>query len=119
MGLLLIRSASARIATDSRLVRPGVWHGFSAGVAAILGNPKAVLFYMGVLPGFFDLRTVSTPDVAAIIAASVAIPLVGNLLLAGFVGRVRTRITAPRTVRRINLVSGALLVLVGLLIALS
>jgi threonine/homoserine/homoserine lactone efflux protein len=26
---------------------------FSVGVAAVIGNPKAILFYMGALPGFF------------------------------------------------------------------
>ena len=33
----------------------------AAGVAAVLGNPKAILFYMGVLPGFFDLSKVKVP----------------------------------------------------------
>ena len=28
-----------------------MWAGFVAGLALILGNPKAILFYMGVLPG--------------------------------------------------------------------
>jgi threonine/homoserine/homoserine lactone efflux protein len=52
MGGLLIHNASRKITKDSRLTQPGVWAGFVAGLVAILGNPKAVLFYMGVLPGF-------------------------------------------------------------------
>jgi threonine/homoserine/homoserine lactone efflux protein len=31
-----------------------MWAGFISGVLIILGSPKAILFYMGVLPGFFD-----------------------------------------------------------------
>ncbi|WP_299672568.1 LysE family translocator [uncultured Roseobacter sp.] len=116
MGLLLIRHADQKISTDSRLTRPGVWPGFLAGLVAILGNPKAVLFYIGVLPGFFDLRAVTAPDVGAIITASVAIPLIGNLLLAACVGHVRAPITAPRTLARINVISGVLLILVGVVI---
>lgn len=116
MGLLLIRHADQKISTDSRLTRPGVWPGFLAGLVAILGNPKAVLFYIGVLPGFFDLRAVTAPDVGAIITASVAIPLIGNLLLAACVGHVRALITAPRTLARINVISGVLLMLVGVVI---
>ncbi|MGZ2255655.1 LysE family translocator [Roseobacter sp. A03A-229] len=116
MGLLLIRHADQKISTDSRLTRPGVWPGFLAGLVAILGNPKAVLFYIGVLPGFFDLRAVTAPDVGAIITASVAIPLIGNLLLAACVGHVRALITAPRTLARINVISGVLLILVGVVI---
>ncbi|MCV3269965.1 LysE family translocator [Roseobacter sinensis] len=119
MGVLLIAHADQKISTDSRLTRPGIWPGFLAGVVAILGNPKAVLFYIGVLPGFFDLRSVTAGDVAAIIAASVAIPLVGNLVLAACVGHVRALITAPRTLARINVVSGGLLILVGVVIPLT
>lgn len=116
MGLLLIRHADQKISTDSRLTRPGLWPGFLAGLVAILGNPKAVLFYMGVLPGFFDLRSVTAGDVSAIIAVSVAIPLIGNLLLAACVGHVRALITAPRTLARINVISGTLLILVGVVL---
>jgi threonine/homoserine/homoserine lactone efflux protein len=116
MGVLLIRHASQKISTDSRLTRPGLWAGFAAGLVAILGNPKAVLFYMGVLPGFFDLRQVTVIDVALIVGVSVAIPLIGNLMLAASVGRIRGLITRPGTLRRINIVSGVLLILVGVLI---
>ena len=27
--------------------------GLLAGILVILGNPKAILFYIGILPGFF------------------------------------------------------------------
>lgn len=116
MGALLIRNASAKIDRDSNLTRPGAWAGFGAGLLAILGNPKAVLFYIGVLPGFFDLRVITWLDVAAIVAVSVLIPLIGNLAIASFVGRVRGLLTNPTTLRRINIVAGLLLILVGLLI---
>lgn len=116
MGVALIRQAGDKITTDSRLTRPGMWSGFIAGIVAILGNPKAVLFYIGVLPGFFDLRSVTAPDIAAILAVSVLIPMIGNLSIALLVGHVRGFLTAPRTLRRINLISGAMLVFVGLII---
>lgn len=116
MGVLLILQARQRIEPNARLTRPGVWPGFLAGLVAILGNPKAILFYMGVLPGFFDLRHTTTPDVAAIVAVSVLIPLTGNLVIALVVGHLRARITRPAVVSRINYVSGAALILVGLAI---
>jgi len=116
MGMMLIRHARHRISTDSRLTRPGVWPGFLAGLIAILGNPKAVLFYIGVLPGFFDLRGVTGIDITLIIAASVIVPLIGNLILAACVGHLRGFVTRPDTLRRINIISGLLLILVGVLI---
>lgn len=119
MGGLLIHHAGRGITSDSRLTRPGMWAGFLTGVAVVIGNPKLILFYMGVLPGFFDLTRVTVPDIAAIIALSVAIPLAGNLLLALSVDRVRALITSPAALRRMNLGAGGLMVLVGVGIAVS
>lgn len=116
MGVLLIQHANQKISADSRLTRPGVWAGFMAGMITILGNPKAVLFYMGVLPGFFNLRAVTPLDVALIISTLAVIPLIGNLILAACVGQIRGFITRPETLRRINIVSGILLILVGVVI---
>ncbi|TCM87036.1 threonine/homoserine/homoserine lactone efflux protein [Rhodovulum steppense] len=116
MGVLLIRHAGAAISTDSRLTRPGLWPGFLAGLLAILGNPKAILFYMGVLPGFFDLSRVGAPDIAAIVAISMAVPFAGNLVFALFVDRARRTLTSPTALRRTNRIAGGLLILVGLVI---
>ncbi|MGB3148589.1 MAG: LysE family translocator [Paracoccaceae bacterium] len=119
MGVMLIRQASHSImaSTDSRLTRPGLWPAFSAGVAAVLGNPKAILFYMGVLPGFFDLTRVTGPDILAIVTLSALIPFSGNILSAFAVGQARRLLSSPEALRRINIFAGVLLVLVGLLLA--
>jgi len=116
MGVLLIRNADHAISADSRLTRPGRWAGFMAGLAAILGNPKAVLFYMGVLPGFFDLSRITPWDIAAVVFISFSVPLLCNLALALFVDRIRGFIASPRSLRRTNLISGGLLIVVGLII---
>ena len=61
--------------SDSRLTRPGMWAGFLAGFAVILGNPKAILFYMGMLPDFFDLTVLTWKDIVAICFVSFFVPL--------------------------------------------
>ena len=119
MGWLLIRHAGQPISTDSRLTRPGRWAGFMAGLAAILGNPKAILFYMGVLPGFFDLRHVTAPDIVVIAVVSMSVPLIGNLIIAALVGRARGLLKSPGTLRRINMSAGALLIAVGVVIGVA
>ncbi len=119
MGWLLIRHAGQPISTDSRLTRPGRWAGFMAGLAAILGNPKAILFYMGVLPGFFDLRHVTAPDIVVIAVVSMSVPLIGNLIIAALVGRARGLLKSPGTLRRINISAGALLIAVGVVIGVA
>ena len=116
MGILLIRKPAATLSADSRLTRPGMWAGFSVGVAAVIGNPKAILFYMGALPGFFSLDGLTLADIAAILAISALIPMLGNLGLALFLDRARRLLSSPESVRRLNLVSGLLLIGVGLVI---
>ncbi|SFL33337.1 Threonine/homoserine/homoserine lactone efflux protein [Loktanella salsilacus] len=118
MGYLIIRNADRSIGSDSRLTRPGMWAGFMAGVAVILGNPKAILFYMGVLPGFFDLTKLIRPDIAAICFLSLIVPLIGNLILAYFFGRARALLRSPAAVRRTNQIAGGLLIAVGCIIPL-
>lgn len=116
MGVMLIRKPAATMKADSRLTRPGLWAGFSVGVAAVIGNPKAILFYMGALPGFFALERLTVPDIVAIIALSAAIPMLGNLGLALFLDRARQLLSSPQAMRRMNVGSGVLLICVGLVI---
>jgi threonine/homoserine/homoserine lactone efflux protein len=116
MGYMVIRNADKSIASDSRLTRPGVIAGFVAGLAVIIGNPKAILFYMGMLPGFFDLSQLNVADIVAIGALSAIVPLIGNLIMGAFIGKVRALLTSPRALKRMNLTAGWLLVAVGVLI---
>jgi len=116
MGAMVIRHAGDGISEDRALTRPGMMAGFVAGLVVILSNPKAILFYMGVLPGFFDLTRITTPDLIVIASLSFAVPLAGNLVFAVFVDRMRRFVTTPRALRRINLTAGCLLIAVGLVI---
>lgn len=119
MGILLLRHANQPVERDSRLTRRGRWAGFTAGLLAITGNPKAALFYVGVLPGFFDVARISAADVVLIVAMSTAIPFVLNLAMGGVVGAARARLATPTGLRRMNLVSGGLLIAVGCVIAVG
>jgi threonine/homoserine/homoserine lactone efflux protein len=117
MGVLLITKSGALMSADSKLTRPGRLAGFATGVAAVIGNPKAILFYMTVLPGFFgDLSHLTAADTAAILAISVAVPLVGNLALALFLDRARALLASPERVQMLNRISGGLLILVAAVI---
>jgi len=119
LGLAVLRHADAPVERDSRLTRPGVWAGFVAGLVVILANPKAILFYMGFLPGFFDLSSLTALDVAAIVGVSFTVPMAGNLALALLVGHVRARLTSPAVVRKLNIGAGLLLIAVGVVIVLA
>jgi threonine/homoserine/homoserine lactone efflux protein len=119
MGLQLVRKPVAALsANENKLTRPGKWVGFVAGLLVIFSNPKAVLFYMGVLPSFFDFRIITGWDIVAICLISLMVPLSGNLTLATMVDRMRVFLASPEAMRKLNLVSGIALIGVGLLIAI-
>ncbi|MCH2093618.1 MAG: LysE family translocator [Rhodobacteraceae bacterium] len=116
MGGLVLRTAGKIISEDSRLTRPGMWAGFLAGLVVIIGNPKAILFYMGMLPGFFDLSALHLSDMIAIALVSAVVPLIGNLMLALSIDRAKRFLTTPRAIKRTNIISGCLLIGVGIVI---
>ena len=116
MGIAILRHANKPIGEGGHLTKPGIWAGFAAGIAVILSNSKAIPFYGGVLPGFFDLSGITLPDILAIAFLSMLVPLVGNLLFALFVDRARRLLTSPEALRRTNITAGCLLIVVGLII---
>ena len=119
LGFGLISNSDRAVISDNRLTRPGQLAGFIAGVAIILSNPKAILFYIGVLPGFFDLSRVTLLDIVAICTISAVLPFLGNLTLSIMVDRVRHLLSSPATLRKVNIISGILLILVGVIIPLT
>ena len=119
LGFSLISNPDRAVNSDNRLTRPGQLAGFIAGVAIILSNPKAILFYIGVLPGFFDLSRVTLLDIVAICTISAVLPFLGNLTLSIMVDRVRHLLSSPATLRKVNIISGILLILVGVIIPLT
>ena len=120
LGALLIAKSGTLMSADSKLTRPGRLAGLMTGVAAVVGNPKAILFYMTVLPAFFgDLSRLTAVDIACILAVSVAVPLVGNLGLALFLDRARVLLSNPARVQMLNRISGSLLILVACAIPLA
>ncbi len=119
MGGMLVRYPNKSMSADSRLTAPGMWAGFVAGVLVIMSNPKAILFYMGVLPSFFDFRTITTVDIGLICVASMLVPLLGNLCLALMLDRVRLLLRSGTAIRRINIGAGIALICVGFIIALT
>ena len=116
MGVMLLRAPGGAIAADSRLTKPGLIAGFTVGLAAVIGNPKAILFYMGALPGFFTLGSLNAWDILAIISISAFVPMLGNLGLALFLDRARALLQSPAALRRLNIAAGVMLIAVALLI---
>ena len=93
--------------------------GLIAGILVILGNPKAILFYIGILPGFFNVGGLQPIDVAVIGGLSALVPFLGNLVLALMFDHVSKMLNSPILQQRINRITGVVLICVGGLIFIS
>ena len=120
MGVHLLRLKIETINIPNQLTRPGMLAGLLAGILVILGNPKAVLFYIGILPGFFFTVAALQPiDIAVIGGLSALVPFLGNLALALMFDHVSTMFNSPVLRQRINRITGVVLICVGGLIFIS
>ena len=118
MGLQIINLRNKTVSEDHRLTKSGFIAGFYAGFIAVTANPKASLFYMTLLPGFFNFELIGIIDVCLISLLSFSIPMIGNILMILFVAKVRSLLSSPYAVRITNLISGILLVFVGISISI-
>jgi threonine/homoserine/homoserine lactone efflux protein len=82
------------------------WRAFVASLMLTLANPKAILFFLALLPTVIDLASMNAVRFAEI---SAAIAIVLPLVLGTYVflaARARDLFTTPRAVRRLNRSSG-------------
>ena len=119
MGLQIILTTQKKLSPNEKLTKSGFLEGFSAGFIAVTANPKAALFYLTLLPGFFDFTKIGPLDLAVISVVSFSVPMIGNVLMILFLSRVRNFISSPNSIRVTNVVSGILLIIVGLIIVLT
>lgn len=82
------------------------WRAFLASLMLTLGNPKAILFFLALLPTVVDLASLNAVRVIEI-SAAIAIILPAVLFSYVFLAaRARRLFTTPRAVRRLNRSSG-------------
>ena len=120
LGINLINNKNSTISSKNlKLSKSSELAGFTAGLLVIIGNPKAALFYLGILPGFFNLSKLTITDCIAIALVSSLIPFLGNLALAVMVEKSREILSSAAAMRKLNILSGCLLIFVGLLILIE
>jgi threonine/homoserine/homoserine lactone efflux protein len=82
------------------------WRAFVASLMLTLANPKAILFFLALLPTVIDLTTM---NVLTFVEVSLAITIVQPIVLFSYVflaARARAMFTTPAAVRRLNRSSG-------------
>ena len=82
------------------------WRAFVASLMLTLGNPKAILFFLALLPTVVDLASLNA---VRVIEISTAIAIILPAVLFSYVflaARARQLFTTPRAVQRLNRSSG-------------
>ena len=76
-----------KLQAPDQLTRAGFLSRFVGGLLVIIGSPKAILFYIVVLSGFFDVTRVTTLDIQLVGLVLAAVPFCVNVILAVILNR--------------------------------
>jgi len=107
-------STSIETSKDSSLISNSF-----AGLFITLGNPKAILFYIGFFPAFIDITEVTLSDVSLImLTATLAFGSV-NLAYSLLAIKARNTFKSPNASNVINKTAGTIMVSTGALIAVK
>jgi threonine/homoserine/homoserine lactone efflux protein len=116
LGLLAIVRPSRERPHAPRLDLSG--RPFVLGLLTNLGNPKALLFFLSVLPQFLPASTAAAlPTALALAAIPVSCSFAGLAAWAALSGRARELLQTPRAQRIQERVMGSVLVALGLRVA--
>jgi len=106
-----------RVAVAESDPRQHGWRAFVASLMLTLANPKAILFFLALLPTVVDLTRM---NVLAFLEISLIIVIVMPLVLFTYVflaARARELFTTPKAVRRLNRSSGVAMASAAIVVA--
>jgi len=118
LGWKILKQAGKAKGTSSHGKRKTTYlTSFALGFGVSLGNPKAILFYVSLMPTFVDVRTLTLLDTAVLSAIVLGVSLIvlgGYAVLAIRVARFAVRRGADK---RIDQLVGAALIGAGVFVA--
>ena len=88
-----------------------------AGFSITLGNPKAILFHLGLLPTFFNLAIINIQDAILIIFIFVAVLGSCLTIYAYVASKARRFFRDQRRMRILNRTAGTMLIGTGIIVA--
>ena len=89
---------------------------FMTGLLVNFSNPKAILFYISIMPGFFVLNQLTNTDAVIIASISALVPFIGNIILIALVSPVKQLMQSPSAQKKLNQISSILLLIVAVMI---
>ena len=121
LGIQAWRSARSTHRDLARESGPGArwWHAAGTGALTNLANPKAAVFAFAFYPQFVPQGADLLTTTLLLGLLQVVVDAAWYLTLAGLVGRARAFFTRPAVRRRLERVTGAVLVTLGVRIAVD
>ncbi|RXK01425.1 lysine transporter [Arcobacter sp. CECT 8989] len=100
--------------TNIREIKSLPWKkNFIAGLLITLSNPKVIFFYLGFLPTFINLQTLTISDIV-IVTTLVTIVLSGVLLAYAYSANSAKKLFKSKSAKRkINIVAGSVMITAG------
>ncbi len=113
LGFMLWRSKLDDVHIDGSK-KSSLLSSFLAGFFITLGDQKAILFYFGFFPVFFDLAILSSLDVSMIIAVMLIALVSAKLGYAYLADKTRFLFRNDRLRKRMNIAAGSILMSAGI-----
>jgi threonine/homoserine/homoserine lactone efflux protein len=118
LGIKLLRTKTESIDIEASK-NSSLISNFLTGLFITLGNPKAILFYVGFFPAFVNLNDVTLYDTSLImLAATVAFGSV-NMFYSLLAVKAKNTFRSPSAATIINKTAGTIMISTGALVAVK
>ena len=117
LGIVLWRTKTSRIKSDNRF-DTSLYSSFLTGLLVTLADQKAILFYLGFFPAYFDMSTITIIDTGIIILiATMAIST--KLVYAFTADRASLFVQNPAIITGLNRLAGSIIIIVGVFLVIK
>jgi threonine/homoserine/homoserine lactone efflux protein len=115
LGVKAWRAGPTALDAEDLSVNNGL-RGFISGLLLTLSNPKVIIFYVGILPGFIDLTALAPLDAVLAIAIVLGVLVCVLVSYALAAARARTLLKSQRALKLMNRGAGSVMIGAGVTI---
>lgn len=105
------------IAVDQNESKAGnIWKNILSGLVITLGNPKAIIFYVGFLPTFMNIENLSSLDIFIVICIISTVLITILVIYAYLASQTSALFQSKHAIKRLNRTAGTVMICTGVAI---